>query len=123
MLVVDDSVPNQMIATAFLFAGGYRTSVASNGEEALEAARNERFDLVLMDIDMPVMDGVEATRRLRGTDDYKRTPILAFTAHALDGDVADLKCAGLDDVLTKPVTRETLLALVGRWIADRPITA
>jgi signal transduction histidine kinase/ActR/RegA family two-component response regulator len=118
VLVVEDNVPNQMIAEAFLKAAGFDVVIANNGEEAIEAVSREKFDLVLMDINMPVMDGLEATRILRQNPDYKKTPILAFTAHAIDEDRSTLLNAGLNDILKKPVTEKGLVDRVKLWIAN-----
>ncbi|MBI1364904.1 MAG: response regulator [Alphaproteobacteria bacterium] len=124
VLVVEDNIPNQMIAKAFLNAGGFDVTIANNGQEALDAVAREKFDLVLMDINMPVMDGLEATRILRQNPLYKNKPILAFTAHALEEDQASLRDAGLDDVLKKPVTEKGLVERVRLWIAnDNPADA
>ncbi|HXI87942.1 MAG TPA: ATP-binding protein, partial [Parvularculaceae bacterium] len=124
VLVVEDNIPNQMIAKAFLKAGGFDVTIANNGQEALDAVAGERFDLVLMDINMPVMDGLEATRILRQDPNYRKTPILAFTAHAIDEDQNSLLSAGLDDVLKKPVTEKGLVDRVRLWIAnDNPADA
>ncbi len=118
VLVVEDNVPNQMIAQAFLKAAGFEVVIANNGREAIEAVSKEKFDLVLMDINMPVMDGLEATRILRQNPDYKKTPILAFTAHAIDEDRSTLLNAGLNDILKKPVTEKGLVDSVKQWIAN-----
>lgn len=118
VLVVEDNVPNQMIAQAFLKAAGFDVVIANNGKEAIEAVSKEKFDLVLMDINMPVMDGLEATRILRQNPDYEKTPILAFTAHAIDDDRATLLNAGLNDILKKPVTEKGLVDRVKLWIAN-----
>ncbi len=116
VLVVEDNIPNQMIAKAFLKANGFDVVIANNGREALDAVAQGKFDLVLMDINMPVMDGLEATRILRQNPDYKATPILAFTAHAIDEDQATILNAGLNDILKKPITEKGLVERVNRWI-------
>ncbi len=116
VLIVEDNTANQLIAKAFLDAGGYVSSIANDGSEALRVAEAERFDLILMDINMPVMDGLEATRRLRQSSAYKTTPILAFTAHVLEGDDASVMTVGFNEVLKKPMSRDRLLQRIEHWL-------
>jgi signal transduction histidine kinase/CheY-like chemotaxis protein len=104
VLLADDGVDNQRLLSAYLKQAGLVAEIANNGQEALERALGGDFDLVLMDIQMPVMDGVEATRLLRAAG-YAR-PILALTANVMKSDVARYREAGCDDVLAKPVNRE-----------------
>jgi signal transduction histidine kinase/DNA-binding response OmpR family regulator len=124
LLVVDDSHVNQRVATRLLETMGHRVDVAANGREAVAAVRNQEYDAVLMDCQMPEMDGFEATmeiRRLEGTT--KRTPIIAMTAGAMKGDEEKCIAAGMDAYISKPVNPERLSGVLSRWIATEPATA
>ncbi len=115
VLVAEDNPVNQRVATALLERLGHRVTLAANGVEAVAKWREEKFDLVLMDVQMPELDGFEATRSIR---DYERngarTPIIAMTAHAMTGDRERCLEAGMDDYVSKPVRRETLHAAIAR---------
>jgi signal transduction histidine kinase/ActR/RegA family two-component response regulator len=107
VLVAEDNAVNQTVVTAMLKSLGHRGTLAVNGREALELLTREDFDLVLMDCNMPEMNGIEATRRLRGGDSGARDPripVIALTANAMDGDKDACLAAGMDDFLAKPVT-------------------
>ncbi len=112
ILIVEDNVVNQKVAAALLRRGGYRYQVVANGKEALEALEKSSFDLVLMDVQMPVMDGYEATRLIRGDPRWLGLPVVAMTAHALDGDRERCLGAGMDDYIAKPVRSKQLLEIV-----------
>jgi CheY-like chemotaxis protein len=115
VLVADDVAANRMVARAMLAAAGHRVDSASDGAEAVAAVEREAYDVVLMDVQMPVMDGLEATRRIRALDGGRgRVPILAVTASALPEQVAACHAAGMDGHLPKPIDRESLLSAVGR---------
>ena len=117
VLVVDDSVTNQMVATALLKRGGYQFDVAANGIEAIEAVRRRPYDIVLMDISMPELDGFEATRAIRAlSGPESRTPIIAMTASAMERDRERCLAAGMDDYIPKPVDREQLFSKLARWV-------
>ncbi len=105
ILVADDNVVNQKLIQRMLQKFGHQATVVANGEEALRAGARECFDLILMDVQMPVMDGLEATRILRAhaTGAAPRTPIVALTAHAMKQDIDSCLEAGMDQVLTKPI--------------------
>ncbi len=120
VLVVEDNPVNQIVAQSILEDLGLSVSIAENGERALEILCNAQFDIVLMDCQMPVMDGFEATRRLRAREAAggRRTPILALTAQALDGDEEACRRAGMDDYLTKPIERRLLIAKLERLLSD-----
>ena len=117
VLLVEDNEINQMIARALLESLGCSVESAGNGREAIERMAADRFDLVLMDCQMPEMDGFEATRvwRTREANGPERLPIVALTASALEGDRERCLDAGMDDYLAKPFVREQLASLLGRW--------
>jgi CheY-like chemotaxis protein len=118
VLVADDVAANRMVARAMLVAAGHRVDSASDGAEALSAVERESYDIVLMDVQMPNMDGLEATRRIRGlAGPVSRVPILAVTASALPEQVAACHEAGMDGHLAKPIDRESLLSAVRRLAA------
>ncbi len=115
-LLVEDNKANQLYAVALLRNGGHRVDVAANGLEAVQALRRQSYDVVLMDIQMPEMDGVEATRRIRALPkDAARVPIIAMTANAVKGDRERYLEAGMDDYLAKPVKPVDMLAKVAEW--------
>jgi signal transduction histidine kinase/CheY-like chemotaxis protein/HPt (histidine-containing phosphotransfer) domain-containing protein len=118
ILVADDVAANRMVARAMLVGAGHRVDSAADGAEALAAVEREAYDVVLMDVQMPVMDGLEATRRIRALDNARRrVPVLAVTASALPEQVAACHAAGMDGHLAKPIDRESLIAAVARLAA------
>ncbi len=114
ILLAEDSLVNQKLAVGLLERVGHRVVVANNGQEALGAAESQSFDLVLMDVQMPEMDGLEATAAIRARE--KRTgrhlPIIAMTAHAMPGDRQRCLEAGMDEYLAKPIRARQLLAMI-----------
>ena len=113
LLVVDDMAANRMVARAMLAAAGHAVDMASDGAEALAAAEGQDYDAVLMDLQMPGMDGLEATRRIRALPGSRgRVPIFALTASALPEQIAQCRDAGMDGHLAKPIERAALLALL-----------
>ena len=119
ILVAEDNVINRALATALLETRGHSLVQAANGREAVAAAARETFDLICMDVQMPEMDGLEATQRIR---DYeaplgRHTPVVAMTAHAMAGDRERCLAAGMDDYLSKPLQRAELSAMLGRIAA------
>ena len=120
LLLVEDNPTNQELSVGILEQLGYAAvQVAANGQQALEAMAAEDFDLVLMDCQMPVMDGYEATRRIRHGSApvrHPQLPIVAMTAHALAGDRDRCLDAGMDDYLAKPIDPKTLQAVLARWL-------
>jgi PAS domain S-box-containing protein len=117
VLVVEDNDINRAVALRTLERLGYRAAGARNGVEAVEAFTPETYAAVLMDCQMPVMDGYEATARLRAAEAGRRpTPILAMTAGALTGDRERCLAAGMDDYIAKPVAFEDLAAVLRRWV-------
>ena len=123
VLLVEDNHINQVVALEFLALMGVETRLAKNGLEALVACAEAAPDLVLMDIQMPGMDGLECARRLRAQQldgSLPAFPILALTAHALDADVAASLAAGMDEHLTKPLDFMALRARLQRWLPLPP---
>ena len=117
ILVAEDNPANQMIAQSMLSRLGLSSDVVANGLEAVEALRNRPYDLVLMDIGMPEMDGIEATSSIRALQGpAARTPIIALTAHVMSGEREDVLSQGLDDYLAKPVNRTELSLCLARWL-------
>lgn len=119
LLLVEDSPVNREVALAMLEPLGCRVDVAGNGDEALDAIARTRYDLVLMDCMMPVMDGFEATRRIRAGElirPGRRLPVVALTANALSQDRARCLDAGMDDYLSKPFAGAALRAMVEKWV-------
>ena len=113
VLVVEDNPVNRLVATAMLRKMGHSVTEAHDGAEGLRIAATERFDIVLMDISMPGLDGVETTRRIRiGGGANVETPIVALTAHALPADVARFRDAGMSATLTKPITWRALAEVI-----------
>jgi polar amino acid transport system substrate-binding protein len=119
ILLAEDNDINQQVARELLEGAGLRVTIAGNGREAVEHAQAERFDLVLMDIQMPEMDGFEATARIRELPAMKDTPILAMTAHAMADDRQKSLDAGMNDHVTKPIDPQELFKALVRWIPPR----
>jgi PAS domain S-box-containing protein len=118
ILVADDNQINQLVARSMLEALGQNADFVENGLEAVIAAQSTQYDIILMDLSMPVLDGLEATRRIRSLGPrYEKTPILALTAHAGQAQRSDCSKAGFNDVLTKPIPRSLLHATLARWQA------
>jgi signal transduction histidine kinase/ligand-binding sensor domain-containing protein/CheY-like chemotaxis protein len=115
ILVADDNVVNQLVASRLLQKMGYRVDIASNGREVLDALRRRPYDVILMDIQMPEMDGVEATRQIRASGTTADQPyIIALTANAMTGDREAFLAAGLDDYLAKPTAFDELQVALER---------
>ncbi|MGY4879375.1 response regulator [Vreelandella aquamarina] len=114
ILLVEDDVLNQMIASRLLDRLGHQVRIANNGQEALDELETYDFDLILMDMQMPVMDGIEATRRLRSNGNT--LPVLAFTANTSADDHRLCLEAGMQDVLIKPVQLESLNRMLEHFL-------
>ena len=118
VLVVEDNRLNQDLVIGYLEESVYEITLAANGLKGVEMFQRERFDVVLMDWQMPEMDGLEATRRIREIEQERssqRTPIIAVTAHAMSGDREACLAAGMDDYLVKPYSHTSLLHTLDRW--------
>jgi PAS domain S-box-containing protein len=119
ILVAEDNVVNQKVACRTLEKFGFRVDVAADGEAALRAWSSGRYDLILMDCQMPIMDGYECTRKIRAREGAgEHIPIIALTAHAMKG--ADNEClsAGMDDYLSKPIDRDQMQKMLLQWLPD-----
>jgi len=118
VLLVEDVHVNVMVATAILHSIGHNVDIAENGLMALEKLRQNDYDLVLMDCQMPEMDGYQCTRQLRDPHSGVRNPkvpVIAMTAHALIGDREKCLDFGMDDYVTKPINRDRLIAVINHW--------
>ena len=107
----------QQVAVAMLSKRGHRVDVASSGSEAIEAVGRVKYDVVLMDLQMPGMDGFQATRAIRALPTGASVPIVALTAHAVSGFRAQCLEAGMDDYIPKPVTAATIEKVVRKWVS------
>jgi CheY-like chemotaxis protein len=119
VLIVEDDPVTQTIVAAMLAQAGFQTQVAADGRSALQFVARQCFDLLLMDWQMPDLDGPEVTRRLRAGaagDHGRRVPVVALTANAFAEDRAACLAAGMNDFLSKPVVAEDLVAMVSRWV-------
>ncbi|MFQ5865942.1 MAG: response regulator [bacterium] len=123
ILLVEDNVDNQILAKKILENAGYSVDVAANGLLAVEAAKKFHYNLILMDVQMPEMDGFAATKEIRYSERQageERVPIIALTAHALQGYREKCLKHGMDDYITKPLKKKILLEVVAQWIDRRP---
>jgi two-component system sensor histidine kinase/response regulator len=119
ILVVEDDSTNRVLATNILKRNGYAIAIAKDGLEAVEMCSRDAFDLILMDVQMPNMNGLEATKAIRKLEEVseRHTPILALTAHAMDGDRERCIDAGMDDYMSKPIHAKELLSKINTLIA------
>ncbi|GFM37404.1 response regulator [Desulfovibrio psychrotolerans] len=118
ILLVEDNELNQQVATELLQGSGLHVTLARNGQEALDRVRRQEFQAVLMDVQMPVMDGLEATRLIREIPSLQGLPIIAMTAHAMNTDREMSLQTGMNAHVNKPIDPDELLAVLGRWIAS-----
>ncbi len=123
VLLVEDNPVNREVSTGMLELIGYHVAVAEDGQQALTVSATDSFDLILMDCQMPVMDGFTATAGIRSRERDTRAPhipIIALTANAMEGDRERCLAAGMDDYLSKPFSRQALAEMLARWRAPRP---
>ncbi len=118
ILIVEDNEDNRLIYSQYLAHAGYRVLEAGNGAEGLEVTRRERPDIILMDISMPVMDGLTATRHIKADPELRSIPVVALTAHAMATDEQLAREAGCDAYVSKPVMPKDVRAEVERWIGS-----
>jgi CheY-like chemotaxis protein len=114
LLVVDDNLTNLSYVRAVLALEGLRIDIAMTGDEAIKMAANNRYQLILMDIQLPDLPGTEVTKQIRQLRHHQQTVILAFTAHALPDEIASFRLAGMDDVLIKPLDTQKIAHILGR---------
>jgi two-component system, sensor histidine kinase SagS len=116
VLLVEDNPVNQLVAKGMLIKLGCEVVVAAHGAEGLDQLEQREFDLVLMDCNMPVMDGYEASRQIRRSGRWPDLPIVALTANAMPEERERCRAAGMSDYLSKPFRREELAALLDQWV-------
>ena len=116
ILIVEDQEDNRQILRDLLSSTDYEMVEAENGQEALDAVARKRPDLILMDIQLPVMDGYEATRRIKATPEWQSIPVIVVTSYALSGDAEKARAAGCDDYVTKPYSPRQLLAKIREYL-------
>jgi CheY-like chemotaxis protein len=120
VMVVEDFEDNRFMMRRLLEMSGYRVVEAVNGEQAVEIARRERPNLILMDLSLPILDGLAATRRIRQHEELRRVPIIAVSAHDTSDFHADALAAGCNDYVTKPIDFDQLETLLQRLMAREP---
>jgi two-component system, cell cycle response regulator DivK len=116
ILVVEDQEDNRQILRDLLGSAGYEMAQAWDGEAGIAAAKQQRPDLILMDIQMPQMDGYEATRRIKADPELKNIPVIVVTSYALSGDEGKARAAGCDAYVTKPYSPRQLLAKIREFL-------
>jgi CheY-like chemotaxis protein len=124
ILVAEDNPDNQLLARRILEQAGYHVDVAEDGEVALEKTRTQQYDAILMDVQMPVLDGFATTLAVRAWEEERqldRTPIIALTAHAMEGYREQCLQHGMNDYLTKPIKKKILLETISQWVDTRPL--
>lgn len=117
ILVIEDQEDNRAILRDLLNSAGFDVIEAFNGEQGVDMAGREKPDLILMDIQLPVMDGYEATRRIKSDPELERIPVIAVTSYALSGDSDKAKSAGCDGYISKPYSPRELLTKVREFLA------
>jgi two-component system, cell cycle response regulator DivK len=120
ILVVEDQEDNRQILRDLLASAGFRMIEAHDGQQAVTIARSQRPDLVLMDIQLPLVDGYEATRSIKRDPELKHIPIIAVTSYALSGDETKAREAGCDGYVAKPYSTRHLLAKIGQFL-EQPL--
>jgi CheY-like chemotaxis protein len=120
VLLAEDVKLNQLLTQKLLARSGYKIDIAENGLQAIEALRNADYDVILMDVQMPEMDGIEATRQIRTLPgDKKFVTIIALTAQAEDNTQDELRAAGMDDYISKPINFDILFSKLSALAAKR----
>jgi two-component system cell cycle response regulator DivK len=117
ILVVEDQADNRRILHDLLTSAGYEIIEAENGQEALDVVARERPNLILMDIQLPVLDGYEATRRIKADPELRAIPIIVITSYALSGDESKARAAGCDAYVTKPFSPRAVLAKIREYVS------
>lgn len=121
ILIVDDNPQNLKLARVLLSGEGYEVRTAVDAEEALQILESFTPRLILMDLQLPGMDGLELTRRLKGDPRFRRIIVLALTAYAMKGDDQKARAAGCDGYITKPIDTDALPRLLAAWLAAEPL--
>jgi len=116
ILLVEDNELNQELAEVLLTSSGINVTIANNGQEAIDLLETSEFDCVLMDCQMPVMDGYEATRKIRSQDRFQQLPILALTGNAMIQDIEKSQAAGMNDHISKPIDPDVMFETIAKWI-------
>ncbi|MGE4352014.1 MAG: ATP-binding protein, partial [Bdellovibrionales bacterium] len=120
LLLAEDNETNRLVARRYIEKIGMQVDEAVNGREAVDKAMNKHYDVILMDVSMPVMDGMMATHHIRGSGEYNASvPIIALTAHAMEGDRHLCLAAGMNDYLQKPINNDQLRRVLERWLSIR----
>jgi CheY-like chemotaxis protein len=119
ILLVEDTIANQKLASVILHKLGYEISIAQDGKQAVNACLTDKFDLILMDCQMPEMDGYEAVSLIKKNKGMNQnTVIIAMTAHAMEGDRDKCLAAGMDDYISKPITIDKLNRVMKQWLIE-----
>jgi CheY-like chemotaxis protein/HPt (histidine-containing phosphotransfer) domain-containing protein len=126
ILLAEDYPTNQLVAKKHLEIAGYQVDLAENGHQAIEAFKQNHYDLIFMDVEMPVMNGYDSTKALRDTETSRgdiatRVPIIAMTAHDMKSDKERCSQAGMDDFIAKPLNKIDLLAMVDKWVLEKGV--
>ena len=117
ILVAEDNTINQLVVGKFLTLMGVQYELASNGQLALDCLEKQPFDAVLMDISMPVMDGLEATRQIRLNPQWQNLPVIAFSAGITDDERKACEAVGMTDFISKPINPEVFVSTLSRWLS------
>lgn len=116
ILIVDDNIDNLKLTEMLLACEGYQVRTAEDAEQALEVLRGYHPGIILMDVQLPGMDGLDLTRRLRQNPSFRTVPIVALTAYAMPGDEANARAAGCDGYITKPIDTRVFPALIRQYL-------
>ena len=120
ILLVEDNEMNRDMLSRRLVRNGFEVSIAIDGQQGVDMATSQLPDLILMDMSLPVIDGWEATRRIKANDATRKIPVIALTAHAMSGDREKYLAAGFNDYITKPIVDEAeLIEAIERWLEKR----